>query len=106
MRSPVSGDLLLSLAALSIPAVALQRDSQLIAVGLEYDRLDEGSNDGRRARAALLALQRQTRAANPLPGGVTSDARQLWHLRTFRSLTSSSSLNLPAAAAVPVNTRR
>jgi hypothetical protein len=47
--------------------VALQRDLQPLAVGLEHDRLDECSNGFRRSRAARLALQRQTEATNLSP---------------------------------------
>ena len=40
--------------------VALQRDFQLVAIGLKHDRLDQCSNRFRRARPTLFVLQRQT----------------------------------------------
>ena len=46
--------------------VALQRDIQALAIGLDRDGLDERSNGVRRVRAALFALQRQTEPPNLL----------------------------------------
>jgi hypothetical protein len=48
MRSPVSGDLLLSLAAINISQVALQRDFQLVAIGLKNNY---GGRSRRRGQA-------------------------------------------------------
>jgi hypothetical protein len=44
MRSPVSGDLLLSLAGFSGPRYPPQRDLQALAILLEQDCRDECSN--------------------------------------------------------------
>jgi hypothetical protein len=66
-RSPVSGDLLLYLAALSIPAkVSLQRDLQFVAVRFEQDRLDQRTNCCYGARSAFFALQGATEAPDRL----------------------------------------
>jgi hypothetical protein len=46
--------------------VALERDLQLVPIRFEQDRLDQRSDGFCRARAALLALQRQTEATNGL----------------------------------------
>ena len=66
--------------------IALQRDLQLVAIGLEHDRFDECSNGVRCARAALLALQRQTEVANLLAIDVGhSRVQQLRHLLGFET---------------------
>jgi hypothetical protein len=86
-RSPVSGDLLLSLAALSIPAqVVLQRDFQLIAIGLEHEGLDQRTNGLHGACAALRALQRKAQAPNLLAIDVGHPrVQQLRHLRSVET---------------------
>ena len=63
-RSPASGDLLLSLAAFSIPRqVALQRDCQLVALRLEQDRLGQ-QTEGFHLLVTTEAIQRATRGGN------------------------------------------
>ena len=42
------------------------RDLQLVAIGFEQDRFDQRSNGVHRCSAALLALQRETEAADLL----------------------------------------
>ena len=61
--------------------VALPRDVQARAIGLEHDRLDECSNGFRRAQAALLGFQSKTKAADLLAIDVGhARVQQLWHL--------------------------
>jgi hypothetical protein len=66
--------------------ISLQRDSQLIANGCEQDRFDQRSDGLSGARAALLALQRQTEAANLLAIDVGhARVQQLRHLQGFET---------------------
>jgi hypothetical protein len=67
MQSPVSGDLLLSLAALSIPAKSpFSMILSFVAIGFEQDRFDQRANSVHGASAALFALQRATEAPDLL----------------------------------------
>jgi hypothetical protein len=76
--------------------VALQRDLQSVAIGLEHDCLDECSNGVRRARAALFALQRQTEAPNLL--AIDVGHARVQQLRHLASVEPRLQLGLPRFA--------
>jgi hypothetical protein len=92
--SPVSGDLLLSLAALNIPRqVSLQRDLQASAIALEHD----ASTSARMASAAPVRLSSLSSARQRLPTFLAIDVgharvQQLRHPRASRRDCSSAFL--------------